>query len=718
MRDPDARGHAGRGLVRSGRRADAADRGRAGADHAGLEVHPRRGAQGVRGLRQGEVERHREGQRDPGRHAGRVRAHRRVEGTARGRHLLGRRVGAVRDSRREEAPAKGGDRQRRVGLDPRLDRDAQADPAQGQGRQLGRHGTGAVWARLSPAEDPAPRPRRAEGMGRSLEPQAQGRGRTVRAHAVLVVERDVRGDPVDARRGQGLGLAAQACRQHRALHRAQPRRADRRGQGRVHRGLRGAVLHGVRGEAGRVRSEVRRAQERLRHTRAHGDSRWRPQSEGRPRVHRVPPERARPARVHGARPLPDHAQVQGAGPAGRDGRRVHRRRALLLRPRRLERLRRGGRAEALRRAQAEVPDGHRSNLEEALKIRLHDLKKRYGSVTAVDGASLDIGDGELFTLLGPSGCGKTTLLRLMAGFSRPDGGQIWFGERRVDALRAYERNIGMVFQNYALWPHMTVQANVAYGLKLRKLAAGAIAERVAAGLAKVNLTGLELRYPGQLSGGQQQRVALARALVLNPDILLLDEPLSNLDAKIRVQVRAEIRKLQKELGITTVYVTHDQEEALSLSDRVAVMREGRILQISTPKELYERPAGRFVADFVGTNNFLTGTCREIRADRICAETAIGLVRAWPSPGIVRGDRCVLAIRPENIALGTAHENTFAGRIVLASYLGSTLRYDVEMRGGVVLKVDVGDPWHHEVLPLRAAVHVTFPASAALTLADE
>ena len=353
-----------------------------------------------------------------------------------------------------------------------------------------------------------------------------------------------------------------------------------------------------------------------------------------------------------------------------------------------------------------------------MKIRLDHVVKRFGGVSAVDGTSLEIGDGELFTLLGPSGCGKTTLLRLVAGFYTLDGGAIWFGERRVDGLRPYERNIGMVFQNYALWPHMTVRAHIAYGLKLRKLDAAAIAARVAAGLAKVNLAGLELRYPGQLSGGQQQRVALARALVLNPDILLLDEPLSNLDAKIRVQVRAEIRKLQKDLGITTVYVTHDQEEALSMSDRVAVMRDGRVLQVASPKDLYERPVGRFVADFVGTNNFIDGRCREVAAGRVAAETALGVIRASTTTRVGAGERCVLAVRPENIGLGAAHENTFAGRIVLASYLGSTLRYDVEVRDGIVLKVDVGDPWHHEVLPMGAAVQITFPASAALTLPDE
>src|SRR5881396_2914608 len=283
-----------------------------------------------------------------------------------------------------------------------------------------------------------------------------------------------------------------------------------------------------------------------------------------------------------------------------------------------------------------------------MKIALSEVTKRFASTTAVDRISLEIADGELFTLLGPSGCGKTTLLRLIAGFAEVDAGEIRFVERRVERLPPYARNIGMVFQNYALWPHMTVRGNVTYGLRLRKLAAAEIGRRLAAGLAKVNLTGLEDRYPGQLSGGQQQRVALARALVLSPDILLLDEPLSNLDAKIRVQVRGEIRALQKDLGITTVYVTHDQEEALSLSDRVAVMRDGVILQTAPPRELYERPRSRFVADFVGVNNFVPGVCRDVAADGATIDTALGVVRGVAADGVTPGGRCLLAVRPENL----------------------------------------------------------------------
>jgi ABC-type Fe3+/spermidine/putrescine transport system ATPase subunit len=353
-----------------------------------------------------------------------------------------------------------------------------------------------------------------------------------------------------------------------------------------------------------------------------------------------------------------------------------------------------------------------------VKIAVRGAVRRFGAVTAVDEASLEIGTGELFTLLGPSGCGKTTLLRLLAGFHAPDAGQIWFGDRRVDGLPPHARNIGMVFQHYALWPHMTVRANITYGLRLRRLARAEIEQRLGEGLRKVNLVGLEDRYPGQLSGGQQQRVALARALVLNPDILLLDEPLSNLDAKIRIQVRAEIRTLQKELGITTVYVTHDQEEALSLSDRVAVMRAGRILQVASPKELYERPLTRFVADFVGINNFIPGVCGDVGDGRVVVTTALGPLQGLAGAAVKRGDRCVVAVRPENIALGPGGDNACRGRVVLAAYLGSTLRYDVETAGGPLLKVDVRDPWHHEVLAPGAGVTVSFPASAALTLSDE
>ena len=210
-----------------------------------------------------------------------------------------------------------------------------------------------------------------------------------------------------------------------------------------------------------------------------------------------------------------------------------------------------------------------------MNIQLKDMVKRFGALEAVSHVSLDIKDGELFTLLGPSGCGKTTILRLIGGFHKPDCGEVYFGDREVSAIPPYERNIGMVFQNYALWPHMTIFDNVAYGLKIKKATGADIAKKVNHSLSLVNLTGLEKRYPGQLSGGQQQRVALARALVLNPDVLLLDEPLSNLDAKIRQQVRAEIRKLQKDLAITAIYVTHDQEEALTLSDRIAVLDHGK-----------------------------------------------------------------------------------------------------------------------------------------------
>jgi iron(III) transport system ATP-binding protein len=349
-----------------------------------------------------------------------------------------------------------------------------------------------------------------------------------------------------------------------------------------------------------------------------------------------------------------------------------------------------------------------------MRIAAVNLRKQFGSNVVVDRASFAIGEGELFTLLGPSGCGKTTLLRLIAGFYAPDEGEVRFDERVVNDVPPHERGIGMVFQNYALWPHMTVAQNIAYGLKLRKLAAEEIAQRIGQVLEKVKLAGLEGRYPGQISGGQQQRVALARALVLNPKILLLDEPLSNLDAKIRVQVRAEIRKLQKELGITTVYVTHDQEEALTLSDRIAVFNQGRVFQVGPPKELYERPANRFVADFIGINNLIEGTVKAVNG-ALLVQTPLGEIRALADARFKTGDRCVLSVRPENAAIDGKAENSVNGRIAFAAYLGNTLRYDVDLGQGTTFKADVRDPWHHQELAAGTAVAVGFAAASTVAI---
>jgi iron(III) transport system ATP-binding protein len=351
-----------------------------------------------------------------------------------------------------------------------------------------------------------------------------------------------------------------------------------------------------------------------------------------------------------------------------------------------------------------------------MRIEVHELTKRFGKLEAVSDTSFSIEAGELFTLLGPSGCGKTTLLRLVAGFHAPDRGTIRFGARVVNAVPPHERGIGMVFQNYALWPHMTVRQNVGYGLELRKVARAEVAERCRAVLEKVKLGGLGDRYPGQLSGGQQQRVALARALVLNPQILLLDEPLSNLDAKIRVQLRAEIRRLQSELGITTVYVTHDQEEALTLSDRIAVLDRGKVLQIGGPRELYDHPANRFVADFIGVNNLIDGVVRSVAPapGPLRVETALGELSAARDERFRVGDRCVVCVRPENAALGVGGgaENRLEGRVSFGAYLGTALRYDVELGQGILFKADVRDLRQHRPLPVGSPVTITFAAASA------
>ena len=238
------------------------------------------------------------------------------------------------------------------------------------------------------------------------------------------------------------------------------------------------------------------------------------------------------------------------------------------------------------------------------QVIIQNAVKRYGDFTALNGVSLDIQEGEFFTLLGPSGCGKTTLLRMIAGFNSIEGGDFYFGEKRINDVPAHKRDIGMVFQNYAIFPHLTVRENVAYGLKARKMSAKEIKPKVDEALELVQISHLADRKPNELSGGQQQRVALARAFVIEPSVLLMDEPLSNLDAKLRVQMRSVIKKLQRRLGITTIYVTHDQEEALAISDRIAVMKDGHIMQIGTPRDIYAKPQNPFVAGFIGVSNFL------------------------------------------------------------------------------------------------------------------
>ena len=358
-----------------------------------------------------------------------------------------------------------------------------------------------------------------------------------------------------------------------------------------------------------------------------------------------------------------------------------------------------------------------------MRIDIENITKRFGTLAAVNQVTLSIQEGELFTLLGPSGCGKSTLLRLIAGFFNPDEGEIRFDGLRVNEVPPNERGIGMVFQNFALWPHMTAFENIAYGLKLRRIDRAKIADRVGVVLENVKLTGLGNRYPGQLSGGQQQRIALARALVLNPKILLLDEPLSNLDAKVRVQVRQEIRKLQKELGITTMYVTHDQEEALTLSDRIAVINQGKVFEVGPPKALYERPANRFVADFIGINNLIDGVVEAISTEErwLRAKTAVGELSAMLDERLHVGDRCILCIRPENATVTgevAPGRNVVKGRITFAAYLGNSLRYDVELTSGLIFKVDIRDPWHHETLPMGGIATVTFPVSSTVAIMGE
>jgi putative spermidine/putrescine transport system ATP-binding protein len=345
-------------------------------------------------------------------------------------------------------------------------------------------------------------------------------------------------------------------------------------------------------------------------------------------------------------------------------------------------------------------------------LDLTDVQKRFGTTTAVEDFNLSAEKGEFVSFLGPSGCGKTTTLRMIAGFEQPTQGRIEIDGRDVTYLAPNRRNVGMVFQSYALFPNMTVADNVAFGLKVRKRPKDQIRKRVAELLEVVNLPDKGSRFPFQLSGGQQQRVALARALAFEPTVLLLDEPLSALDAKIRVALRLEIRSIQRQLGITTVYVTHDQEEALSLSDRVVVMSEGRIEQIGPPAEIYNFPATPFVASFVGTLNLLPANVIDAAAGRIAVQGQ-EIRGSGPTEG---SGSATVALRPEAVRLGDGGgANRLRGTVEDVSFLGSIVRTRVRLGDGATLSFDQFNDPALAAPPVGDTVTVSFPVEATLVL---
>ncbi|HUX40105.1 MAG TPA: ABC transporter ATP-binding protein [Rectinemataceae bacterium] len=347
-------------------------------------------------------------------------------------------------------------------------------------------------------------------------------------------------------------------------------------------------------------------------------------------------------------------------------------------------------------------------------IRIADLEKRFGEVKALSDVNLDIGKGEFFTLLGPSGCGKTTLLRTIAGFYRQDKGEVWLGDERVDDLPAHRRDTGMVFQNYAVFPHMTVFENVAYGLRVRRLSRAEIERRVAAALKTVHLEGYEKRTPDQLSGGQQQRVGLARAMAVEPRVLLFDEPLSNLDAKLRVEMRDEIRAVQKQLGITAIYVTHDQEEALVISDRIAVVSGGRIQQVGPPWEIYKDPATLFVASFVGKVNLLPAELGALRGPGLREAKAGSLDLLVPDPGELPDREVTIAFRPEDAMEDPTRgdANLVSGRVIGSSFLGTVAIMEIDC-GGTRLLIERHRPKEGDIPPNGAAMDVALPPEALM-----
>ena len=343
-------------------------------------------------------------------------------------------------------------------------------------------------------------------------------------------------------------------------------------------------------------------------------------------------------------------------------------------------------------------------------VRLEHISKIYQDPKtgkdfyAVKDNSLVIEPGEFVTLLGPSGCGKTTLLRMIAGFESPDEGEIYLGDEAINALTPNKRDTAMVFQSYALLPHYNVFDNVAYGLKLRHVPKEEIRERVMKILDLVELTGMEGRMTNQLSGGQQQRVALARALVIEPSVLLFDEPLSNLDAKLRVTMRTEIRRIQQEVGITAIYVTHDQSEAMALSDRIIIMRSGVVEQIGSPQEIYYHPVNEFVADFIGEANFLKGRLEALSDNRAQLNVSGDICHAAPVPGMEVGKDYTIVLRPEAASL--AEEGGLPCEVVLSCFMGSYQNYHVKV-GDTLVKLTDPNPKNKRIYKVGERCRLVF-----------
>ncbi len=358
------------------------------------------------------------------------------------------------------------------------------------------------------------------------------------------------------------------------------------------------------------------------------------------------------------------------------------------------------------------------------QLELRNLTRRFGEFTAVDGVNLSIESGEFFTLLGPSGCGKTTLLRMIAGFDSPEEGAIMLEGSDMLGVPPERRNLHTVFQSYALFPHLTVAQNIAFPLRMIGTAKTAIARRVDEALVQVSLAGFGRRFPNELSGGQRQRVALARALVNKPKMLLLDEPLAALDAKLRESMQFELMRLQREVGVTFVYVTHDQSEALALSHRIAVMKCGRVEQVGTPAEVYGAPRNRFVADFIGECNLLDAEVWEIEQGKLALK--LGEVLAYAAQGqpVSRGDTGVLALRPEQIAIArsiapSAELNRFSGTVAELLYRGEVTVYAVDLQGGGQMRALVPNsaPGHERSFKAGDVVDISWRIDAGLFLAE-